>query len=68
MKSGASPNPLNELIRVRTIAGACEAIPSGNVTVGFWVGNCRGYGDADARTGFKSVARIFVEELPPPQN
>lgn len=68
MRSGASPNAVNELLRVRTIEGACETIPSGNVTVGFWVGNCLGYGDADARTGFKSVSRIFVEELPPPQN
>ncbi|CAH3174787.1 unnamed protein product, partial [Porites evermanni] len=55
------------LHRVRHIEGVCEKIRKGTVRVGFWVGNCAGYGSADARTGWNSVSRIYVEELSPPQ-
>ena len=55
------------LHRVRHIEGVCEKIHKGTVRVGFWVGNCAGYGSADAQTGWNSVSRIYVEELPPPQ-
>ena len=50
MRTGAEPNALKELLRVRHIEGLCENIPKGEVKVGFWVGNCRGWSDADART------------------
>ncbi|XP_068717753.1 collagen triple helix repeat-containing protein 1-like [Montipora capricornis] len=53
--------------RVRHIEGHCNNIPKGKVRVGFWVGNCPGYGNADAHTGWNSVSRIFVEEVPKPQ-
>ena len=68
MRTGAAPNPVKELLRVRQIEGVCENIHKGEVKVGFSVGNCRGWGDADARTAWNSVARIFVEEMPPPQD
>ena len=55
------------LLRVRQIEGVCEKVRKGTVRVGFWVGNCAGYGSADATTGWNSVARIYVEEVPPPQ-
>lgn len=55
------------LFRVRQIEGVCMKIRSGIVRVGFWVGKCAGYGTADAHTGWNSVARIYVEEAPPPQ-
>ena len=55
------------LLRVRQIDGVCERVPKGIVRVGFWVGNCAGYGTADAYTGWNSVSRIFVEEVPSPQ-
>ena len=55
------------LHRVRHIEGVCEKIHKGTVRVGFWVGNCAGYGSADAYTGWNSVSRIYVEEVPPPQ-
>ncbi|XP_078368065.1 collagen triple helix repeat-containing protein 1-like [Oculina patagonica] len=55
------------LHRVRHIEGHCNNIHKGMVRVGFWVGNCPGYGNADAFTGWKSVSRIFVEEVPKPQ-
>ena len=55
------------LHRVRHIEGVCEKIHKGTVRVGFWVGNCAGFGSADAYTGWNSVSRIYVEEVPPPQ-
>ncbi|KAK2574038.1 Collagen triple helix repeat-containing protein 1 [Acropora cervicornis] len=54
------------LLRVRQIEGVCERVPKGIVRVGFSVGNCAGYGTADAYTGWNSVSRIYVEEVPPP--
>ena len=55
------------LHRVRQIEGVCERVSKGIVRVGFSVGNCAGYGTADAYTGWNSVSRIYVEEVPPPQ-
>ena len=55
------------LLRVRQIDGVCENVPKGIVRVGFRVGNCAGYGIADAYTGWNSVSRIYVEEVPPAQ-
>ncbi|XP_068713087.1 collagen triple helix repeat-containing protein 1-like [Montipora foliosa] len=57
-----------DLQRVRQIEGVCEkGLHQGIVRVGFWVGNCASYGNADAYTGWNSVSRIYVEEVPPPQ-
>ena len=53
--------------RVRHIEGHCSNIHKGKVRVGFWVGNCHGYGNADAYTGWNSVSRILVEENPKAQ-
>lgn len=66
MQTGASPNAIKDLHRVRQIEGVCETVSKGTVRVGFWVGNCHGYGNADAYTGWNSVSRIYVEEVPPP--
>ena len=55
------------LHRVRQIEGVCEKVHKGSVRVGFWVGACVGYRTADAVTGWISVSRIYVEEVPPPQ-
>ncbi|KAL9975777.1 hypothetical protein ACROYT_G012971 [Oculina patagonica] len=68
MATGASPNAIKDLHRVRMIEGVCEKVSKGEVKVGFWVGNCAGYGAADAYTGWNSVSRIYVEEVPPPQH
>ena len=54
----------NDLHRVRHIEGHCNNILAGSVRVGFWIGNCAGYGIADGFTGWNSVSRIFVEEVP----
>jgi len=61
--NGAKKN----LHRPRQIEGVCEKVHKGVVRVGFWVGNCAGFGSADAYTGWNSVSRIYVEEVPPPQ-
>jgi len=62
-KGGAQKN----LHRPRQLEGVCEKVHKGTVRVGFWVGNCAGYGSADAYSGWNSVSRIYVEEVPPPQ-
>ena len=56
-----------DLHRVRHIEGHCNNIHKGKVRVGFWIGNCPGMGNADGYTGWNSVSRIFVEEVPKPQ-
>ncbi|CAB3979224.1 Hypothetical predicted protein [Paramuricea clavata] len=53
--------------RHRHIEGCCNKIPKGIVRVGFWVGNCKGYGNADGDSGWNSISRIVIEEVPPPQ-
>ena len=58
---------LKNLHRPRHVEGVCDKIHKGTVRVGFWVGNCKGFGSADAVTGWISVSRMFVEEIPPPQ-
>jgi len=56
-----------DLHRPRHIEGVCENVAKGIVRVGLWVGDCVGYGSADAYTCWNSVSRIYVEEIPPPQ-
>ncbi|XP_068680697.1 collagen triple helix repeat-containing protein 1-like [Montipora foliosa] len=61
--NGANKN----FLRVRQIEGICEKVHQGIVRVGLWVGNWAGYGNADAATGWNSVSRIYVEEIPRPR-
>ena len=75
----AAPLPIDGLVymaksmsqsihRVQNIEGHCNNIHKGKVRVGFWVTNCAGYsGSYDAYTGWNSVSRIFIEEVPKPQ-
>ena len=53
--------------RVAQIGGYCEGIPKGTVRVGINVGSCVGKKVADAYTGYTSVTRIMIEEVPPSQ-
>ncbi|XP_031574724.1 collagen triple helix repeat-containing protein 1-like [Actinia tenebrosa] len=55
------------LHRVRHIEGHCNNVQRGNVRVGFNVGDCSGYGNANAYTGWGTASRLFVEEVPSPQ-
>lgn len=56
-----------EPLRVRHIEGYCQNIPKGRVRVGINVGNCARHDNADAHSGWNSVSRIVVEEVPAPQ-
>ncbi|KAL9982222.1 hypothetical protein ACROYT_G011036 [Oculina patagonica] len=47
--------------------GYCENLAQGTVTVEFWVGKCSGQPLGNAYTGYKSVSRIMIEEVPPSQ-
>ncbi|CAH3193295.1 unnamed protein product [Porites evermanni] len=52
----------------RHIEGHCNNIQKGKVRVGFWVGKCvTGHKLSDAYTGWHSLSRIFVEEVPKAQ-
>ena len=56
-----------EIHRHRHIEGYCHKVPKGQVRVGFWIGNCASYPPGDAHSGWNSVSRIVIEEVPPPQ-
>ena len=53
--------------RHRQIEGYCENIPAGQVTIGFKIGNCKRYSINNGYTGWNSVSRIMIEEVPPSQ-
>ena len=53
--------------RVAQIGGYCEGIRKGNIRVGINVGSCVGKKAANAYTGWNSVTRIMIEEVPPSQ-
>lgn len=58
----------NNIHRHRHIEGYCNNIAvKGKVRVGFWVGNCASFGNADAYTGWNAVSRIVIEETSPEQ-
>ncbi len=58
----------SNLYRHRHIEGHCNNIHNGKVRVGFWVGSCNvGKKLADAVTGWPTMSRIFIEEVPKAQ-
>ena len=63
-------NPADDVAhRHGQIEGYCENIPAGQVTIGFYIGNCQKWGSTthDGYTGFHSPSRIMIAEVPPPQ-
>ena len=59
--SSGNPN----LLHHRSFEGYCENLARGAVTVELWVGSCSsGHSQGDAYTGWQSVSRIMVEEVP----
>ena len=58
----------NDIHRHRQIEGYCENIAAGEVRVGFHVGKCGSYGVADGYSGWISVSRIMISEMPPAQH
>ncbi|KAL9975772.1 hypothetical protein ACROYT_G012966 [Oculina patagonica] len=57
----------SDLHRHRHIEGHCNNIHKGKVRVGFCVGKCTGKKLADAYTGWSTMSRIFIEEVPKAQ-
>ena len=47
--------------------GYCENLARGTVNVELWIGNCPGELTGDAYTGWNTVSRIMIEEVPPSQ-
>ncbi|XP_078343373.1 uncharacterized protein LOC144629070 isoform X5 [Oculina patagonica] len=47
--------------------GYCENLARGTVRVELWVGECYGKTQGNAYTGWNSVSRIMIEEVPPSQ-
>lgn len=47
--------------------GFCENLPRGTVRVELWVGKCATWKVGNAYTGWVSVSRIMIEEVPPSQ-
>ena len=46
------------------IEGYCDNIRKGNIRVGINIGNCPGFGNSDGNTGWMSVSRLIIEEVP----
>ena len=53
--------------RHRHIEGYCNQVPKGHVRVGFWIGKCNNRLLGDGSSGWNSMSRIVIEEVPPPQ-
>ena len=53
--------------RHRHIEGYCNEVPKGHTRVGFRIGKCESYSLGDGYTGWNSMSRIVIEEVPPPQ-
>ena len=63
--SSHSSKPTN--LSPHSFEGYCENLARGTVSVELWVGKCTGFTLGDARTGWNSVSRIMIEEVPPSQ-
>ena len=46
------------------IEGYCHNINKGNIRVGINIGNCPGYGNSNGYTGWLTVSRLIIEEVP----
>ncbi|KAL9986552.1 hypothetical protein ACROYT_G000719 [Oculina patagonica] len=46
------------------IEGYCDNIHKGKIRVGINIGKCHGYGDSNGSTGWNSVSRLMIEEIP----
>ena len=54
--------------RHRHIEGYCNQVPKGHIRLGFWIGKCGGGSTlGNGYTGWNSMSRIVIEEVPPPQ-
>ena len=58
---------ISNLHRNHFFQGYCENLARGTVSVELWVGKCPYHSLGDAYTGWNSVSRIMIEEVPPSQ-
>ena len=56
------------LHRHRHIEGYCNRVPKGQIRVSIRIGRCATYSLGDSITGWNSMSRIVIEEVPPPQS
>ena len=54
----------NGVILPGAIEGYCDNIHKGKIRVGINIGNCHEYGNSNGETGWKSVSRLIIEEVP----
>ena len=50
--------------RPGAIEGYCDNIHKGKIRVGINIGNCAVYGNSNGDTGWNSVSRLTIEEVP----
>ena len=53
--------------RPGAIEGYCDNIHKEKIRVGINIGNCPGYGNSNGYTGWNSVSRLIIEEVPQSQ-
>ncbi len=46
------------------LEGYCNNIHKGKIRVGINIGNCPSFGNSDGHTGWNSVSRLIIEEVP----
>ncbi|XP_043921613.1 collagen triple helix repeat-containing protein 1 isoform X2 [Protopterus annectens] len=63
-QGSAEYNSTINIHRTSSVEGLCEGITAGLVDVAVWVGLCPDYPRGDASTGWNSVSRVIIEELP----
>ena len=47
-----------------SVEGYCDNIHKGKIRVGINIGNCPSYGNSNGHTGWNSVSRLIIEEVP----
>ena len=57
----------SQILRSHSFEGFCENLPRGTVRIELLVGKCSAFAVGNACTGWNSVSRIIIEEVPLPQ-
>ena len=58
---------MSNILRHHSFEGYCENLARGSVSVELWVGKCLNEPLGNAYTGWKTVSRIMIEEVPSSQ-
>ncbi|XP_077996809.1 collagen triple helix repeat-containing protein 1-like [Glandiceps talaboti] len=54
-----------DLHRYRKVQGYCTNLAKGEYNIQINIGTCSGYGSYDGYSGWNSVSRVIIEEVPP---